>query len=72
MAKVIKKQLYKLTRDYGMGEFIEADGIDDLALYVANALKNGEIIRTIAEVNLDGSHPRIAINKYEAFKNAMR
>lgn len=70
--KVIKGQLYKINRYYGRSEFIEADSIDEVAKYVGESDKAGNIVMSVTEVNLDGSHPRVAITKLKAYKEAIK
>ena len=68
----IEKRLYKLNRHYGESEFIEAESIDDVARYVGEADKSGNIVMSVTEIRLDGTHPRVAITKLKAYKEAVK
>lgn len=70
--RVIEKQLYKINRYYGASEFIEADSIDEVARYVGESDKAGHTVMSVTEVNLDGTHPRVAITKLKAYKDAVK
>ena len=70
--RVIEKQLYKINRHYGQSEFIEADNIDEVARYVAESDKKGITVSSVTQINLDGTHPRVAITKLEAYKEAVK
>lgn len=70
--RVIEKKLYKINRFYGRSEFVEADNIDELARYVAESDKQGYIVSSVTEINLDGSHPRVAITRLKAYKDALK
>ena len=72
MMRSIEKQLYKITRYYGRSEFIEADSVDEVAKYVAESDKAGNTVSSVTEINLDGSHPRVAITKLGAYKDAIK
>lgn len=51
---------------------MEADNIDELARYVAESDKQGYIVSSVTEINLDGSHPRVAITRLKAYKDALK
>lgn len=68
----IEKQLYKITRYHGRSEFIEADSVDEVAKYVAESDKAGNTVSSVTEINLDGSHPKVAITKLKAYKDAIK
>ena len=70
--RVIEKQLYKITRYYGKSEFIEASNIDEVARYVGESDKMGHTVMSVTEINLDGTHPRVAITKLKAYKDAVK
>ena len=70
--RIIEKQLYKITRYYGRSEFIEADSIDEVAKYVGESNKAGQTVMSVTEINLDGSHPRVAITKLTAYKDVFK
>ena len=70
--RVIEKKLYKINRFYGRSEFVEADNIDELARYVAESDKQGYIVSSVTAINLDGSHPRVAITRLKAYKDALK
>ena len=67
--KRIEKQLYKISRRYSSSEFVVADSLDDLARYVAQMDKKGATAMSVTEINLDGTHPRVAITSLKAYKN---
>ncbi len=69
---IIEKRLYKITRYYGKSEFVEAESIDEIAKYVGESDRVGHTVSSVTEVNLDGSHPRIAICKLKAYKDAAK
>ena len=68
----IEKQLYKINRYYGRSEFIEAENIDEVAKYVAESDKAGNNVMSVTEINLDGTHPRVAITKLKAYKDNVK
>ena len=68
----IEMQLYKINRYYGRSEFIEAENIDEVARYVAESDKAGNIVMSVTEINLDGTHPRVAITKLKAYKEVIK
>lgn len=70
--RIVEKQLYKITRHYGRSEFIEADNIDEVAKYVGESNRNGQTVMSVLEINLDGTHPRVAITKTKAYKEAVK
>lgn len=70
--KIIEKQLYKINRYYGKSEFIEAENIDEIAKYVGESDRTGNTVMSVTEINLDGTHPRIAITKRKAYKDAVK
>lgn len=70
--RVIESQLYKINRYYGKSEFIEASTIDEVARYVAESDKKGHTVMSVSEINLDGSHPRVAISKLKAYKDVLK
>lgn len=70
--RVIEKQLYKINRYYGASEFIEASNIDEVAKYVGESNKKGNMVMSVTEINLDGSHPRVAVAKLKAYKDAVK
>ena len=70
--RIIEKQLYKINRHYGRSEFIEADNLDDVARYVGESDKKGNTVMSVTEINIDGSHPRVAITKTKAYKDALK
>ena len=70
--RTIEKQLYKINRYYGRSEFIEADNIDEIAKYVGESDKAGNTVMSVTEINLDGTHPRVAITKLKAYKDAVK
>ena len=70
--RVIDKQLYKINRYYGRSEFIEASNIDEVAKYVGESDKKGNTVMSVTEINLDGSHPRVAVVKLKAYKDAVK
>lgn len=69
---IVEKQLYKITRYYGNNEFIEAESIDEIAKYVGECDRAGQIVTSVTEINLDGTHPRVAISKLKAYKDAVK
>lgn len=70
--RVVEKQLYKINRYYGKSEFVEAENVDEVARYVAESDKAGHIVMSVTEINLDGTHPRVAITKLKAYKDAKK
>lgn len=70
--RVIEKQLYKITRYYGRSEFIEADSLEEVARYVGELNRTGNTVMSVTEINLDGTHPRVAVTKMEAYKEAVK
>ena len=70
--RIIDKQLYKIKRYYGKSEFIEADSLDEVARYVGESDKAGHTVMSVTEINLDGTHPRVAITKMKAYKDAVK
>jgi len=70
--RVIEKQLYKINRHYGRSEFVEVNNLDELARYVAESDKQGYTVSSVTEINLDGSHPRVAITRLKAYKDASK
>ena len=68
---IVEKQLYKITRYYGKSEFIEAESIDEIAKYVGESNRAGQTVSSVTEVNLDGTHSRVAISKLKAYKDAV-
>lgn len=68
----IEMQLYKINRYYGRSEFIEAENIDEVARYVAESDKAGNTVMSVTEINLDGTHPRVAITKLKAYKEVIK
>ena len=70
--EIIEKQLYKITRYYGKSEFIEAESIDEIAKYVGESNRAGQTVSSVTEINLDGTHPRVAITKLQAYKDAVK
>lgn len=70
--RVIEKQLYKITRYYGRSEFIEADSLEEVARYVGESNRTGNTVMSVTEINLDGTHPRVAVTKMEAYKEAVK
>ncbi len=70
--RIIEKKLYKIKRFYGKTEFVEADNIDDVARYVGESDKAGHKVSSVTEINPDGTHPRIAISKLQAYKDAVK
>ena len=70
--RVIKGQLYKISRYYGRCEFVEAENIQEVARYVGESDKAGNTVASVNEINLDGSHPRVAIAKLKAYKEALK
>lgn len=69
---IVEKQLYKITRYYGKSEFIEAESIDEIAKYVGESDRAGQTVSSVKEINLDGTHPRVAISKLKAYKDAVK
>jgi hypothetical protein len=69
---VIKNQIYKINRYYGVSEFVEADNIDEVARYVGESDKKGNTVMSVTKINLDGTHPRVAITKLKAYKDAVK
>ena len=70
--RLIEKQLYKIRKYYGRTEFIEADNIDEIAKYVGESDKAGNIVTSVTEINPDGTHPRVAVSKLKAYKEAVK
>ena len=70
--RIIEKQLYKITRYYGRSEFIEADSLEEVARYVGESNRIGNTVMSVTEINLDGTHPRVAVTKMEAYKEAVK
>ena len=70
--RVIEKQLYKINRYYGKTEFIEASNLDEVARYVGESDRMGNTVMSVTEINLDGTHPRVAITKLKAYKDAVK
>ena len=70
--RIIEKQLYKINRYYGRSEFVEADNIDEVAKYVGENDKRGHTVMSVTEINLNGTHPRVAISKLKAYKDAVK
>jgi len=70
--RVVEKQLYKINRYYGKSEFVEAESIDEVAKYVGESDKAGHTVMSVTEINLDGTHPRVAITKLKAYKDAIK
>ncbi len=70
--RAIENQLYKINRYYGKSEFIEAANIDEVARYVGESDKAGNTVMSVTEINIDGTHPRVAITKLKAYKDAVR
>lgn len=70
--RIIEKQLYKINRYYGRSEFVEANNLDEVAKYVGESDKAGQTVMSVTEINLDGTHPRIAISKLKAYKDAVK
>ena len=70
--RVIEKQLYKINRHYGPSEFIEAESLDEVAKYVGESDKRGQTVMCVTEINLNGTHPRVAITKLQAYKDAVK
>ncbi len=70
--RIVEKQLYKINRYYGKSEFVEAESIDDVAKYVGESDKAGHTVMSVTEINLDGTHPRVAITKLKAYKDAIK
>lgn len=70
--RIIEKQLYKINRYYGKSEFVEADSLDEVAKYVGECNKRGETVMSVTEINLDGTHPKVAITKLKAYKDAVK
>lgn len=70
--RVVEKQLYKINRYYGKSEFVEAENVDEVAKYVAESDKAGHTVMSVTEINLDGTHPRVAITKLKAYKDAIK
>ncbi len=64
----VEKRLFKINRYYATSEFVEAASIDEVARYVAESDKKGQTVMSVTEINLDGTHPRVAINKLKAYK----
>lgn len=71
MVRVIERQLYKINH-YSSSEFVEADSLDDLARYVARKDAEGQTCGTVTEINLDGSHPRVAVVGLAAYQKEMK
>ncbi len=69
LSKMIK---YKINRYYGKSEFIEASGIDEVARYVGESDRAGHAVMSVSEINLDGTHPRVAVTKLKAYKDAVK
>ena len=69
--RIIEKQLYKITRYYGRSEFVESDDIKEVAEYVGKCDKSGNIVKSVTEINIDGSHPRVAVCKLKEYKDAV-
>ena len=69
---IIENHLYKINRCYGRSEFIVADNIDEVARYVSESDKAGNTVMSVTEINLDGTHPRVAITKLKAYKETIK
>ena len=69
---IVQKQLYKIKRFYGKTEFVEAKNIDEIAKYVGYSDRAGQTVSSVTEVNLDGTHPRVAVTKLKAYKDAVK
>jgi len=70
--RIIKGKIYKVNRLYRGSEFVEADNVDDIARYVAGIVKKGCPVTQVTEIRPDGTHPRVAILKSKAFKDAIK
>lgn len=70
--RIIEKQLYKINRYYGRSEFVEADSLDEVAKYVGKSDKAGNTVMSVTEINLDGTHPRVAITRLRAYKEVVK
>ena len=70
--RIIEKQLYKINRYYGRSVFVEADSLDEVAKYVGESDKAGNTVMSVTEINLDGTHPRVAVTKLKAYKEAVK
>ena len=70
--RIVEKQIYKINRHYGKSEFVETDNLDDVARYVGESDRKGNIVMSVTEINIDGSHPRVAITKTKAYKDALK
>lgn len=69
---IVEKQLYKITRYYGRTEFIEAENVNEIAKYFGESDRAGHTVSSVTEINLDGTHPRVAITKLQAYKDAVK
>lgn len=70
--RVIEQQLYKIKHHYGSDEFVEADNVDEVARYVGELNKAGNTVMSVTEINIDGTHPRVVINKLKAYKDSVK
>ena len=68
---IVEKQLYKVTRHYGSSEFIEGS-LDEIAKYVGESDRAGNTVMSVTEINVDGTHPRVAVTKLKAYKDAIK
>lgn len=69
--RIIEKQLYKINK-IGGSVFVEADNLDEVARYVGECDKKGYSVLSVTEINLDGTHPRVAVCKMKAYKDAVK
>ena len=44
----------------------------DYTVNVTGSDKAGNTVSSVTEINLDGSHPRVAITKLKAYKDAIK
>ena len=69
---IIENQLYKITYYYERSEFVEAEKVEEIARYVGQRVRAGKSVSSVTEINLDGTHPRVAISKMKAYKEAVK
>ena len=66
------EKLYRITRQSGSRHYVVTDSIEALARYVVLKEKQGYLISSIAEMQTDGSTPRISIRSTPEYKKAKK
>lgn len=74
MLKEIKgfEKLYRITRVIGSHYYIVTDSMEALARYVVAKEKEGYLISSVTEIQVDGKTPRVPIRSLPEYKAAQK